>query len=68
MDRTHYAARRLNPLQPARSKWLGGVSGRTLAQPGIHMSVISALEALPGSLLGLSGSLWEAIFMLGDNF
>ena len=63
-----FPARRLNPLQPARSKWLGGVSGPTLAQPGIHMSLISALGALPGSLLGLSGSLWEAISMLGDHF
>ena len=68
MDPVQCPSRRLNPLQPAQSKWLGGVSGRTLAQPGIQMSVISALEALPGSLLGLSGSLWEAIFMLGDHF
>ena len=68
MDPSQYAARRFNPLQPAQSKWLGGVSGRTLAQPGVHMSVISALEALPGSLWALSGSLWEVIFMLGDHF
>ena len=68
MDPIQFPARGLNPLEPAQSKWLGGVSGRSLAQPGMHMSVISDTGALPESLSGLLEPLLGAIFMLGDHF